>query len=395
MAPIPPAQPFWSLAQAVSAVAETRRRNPWCVLALGAAWAAVYIGPLWLMRNPRATNVEGLQFLEWFVPTLAGGLSVVAVAAGLRGFWKYPKLNCPQCRADQIRRAELVIASRNCPGCGEQMVQADQCTDQKETFSFSPLDRERLKAELDRYDRHVTRGIVAMILVPVTGALATLGWSTGFDRQRLDDLTTDNPWAGLQAVLPAILVGLITMIAALYARRRWMRQFETTCPNCEFPISSPGQLILATGNCFLCGNAIAPPPLDQVDVQSLPTVLEFQAAGRKFQRAQTRQVLVALGTWGLGMAVTACFLALPGPAQVGGILGAVSFLGSGLGCILLLIRSESVLKKLGFCCHRCDKVFEPRLLGWMIATRRCPECYSRIVADERVELPPPGAVESS
>jgi hypothetical protein len=294
-------------------------------------------------------------------------------------------LNCPHCGQKLNPHAVLVIATHNCPACGRRVV-ADPEGDAPPAFTLEELDAAHAAAA--RAQSRVLWCVLVAFLAWLVVALVVILFR---DTIRAAVGSADAADALFTAVMfvPAVCgVGV-----AVWTERRGKRT-SPKCPYCAGSLYHFTRLARLTGNCPACGRHVAQLPPDE-PAGVLPTANEFRAADRRANRSVGAALFVCAvmvaapgGLYFIQPDRTAAALEPRHGELTAAVIAAALMAGWGV-CVL-------VVAILGMCffsrrqrkrraaypvldCPRCRADLTP--VHHVIASRRCPSCRSRVLAD--------------
>ncbi len=300
-------------------------------------------------------------------------------------------LTCPHSGEGLNRHYPLVVATRNCPGCGRRVVE------EPEGDGPPPLTPQQLDAAKQAQERTTSRlcwvalaGFLLWFAVVVAIALY---------RDTIRDAvrpTADPEWVFVVGIVLPLLAGLA---AALLLVKRAERN-ALRCPHCAAGMQRFGDLVRLTGNCWQCGRRLVE-PLPEAPAGPLPAVGEFKAALRRLGGSGLKWSLGLLGALIVGFVglVTAAgqmgdlraywdeFEARNGVwAAVAAQLGlAAAWLGGAYGLLLggvfVVARRHRRLRLADplLSCPHCRAELIPS--AQVVASRRCPGCRRGVLAD--------------
>lgn len=314
-------------------------------------------------------------------------LTIAEYVAARQPGKSFKVLSCPHCRKVLNPLGPVVLATHNCPHCGRQVLAEPEGDAGAPALTLSQLD-EALAAYARAHKRTwASVGIAfgAWFGVVVLAALFadTLRAALGV-----------NDAAGWVIVATLMLPIAVGLVVGLRAEARGKRA-APPCPNCNTPLFHHVHLTRITGNCYACGHRVAEPPPEE-SAGPLPTVDEYKLAERRANRSVGAAVLL--------MAV---LLAVPGGlatfvnpdrivaaleprhgALVAAIIGAaVMFVWTAglfavaLGGMWYFSRRQHKRRAADpvLTCPSCRS--ELGMPFQVVATRRCPGCRRRVLAD--------------
>jgi hypothetical protein len=306
---------------------------------------------------------------------------------------------CPHCNV-ALFPIPLVVASRNCPGCGRRVVTEPEPSSDPPPFTSEQLDAAR-DAECRLESRVAWFVLAAFVVWMGCPLVAALFRDTIHEALRP---VMDPGWFFvLLMTVPLVVAALMIYIWVLRARRS-----APKCPGCGAELTvivrgrphNPAWVVHLTGNCGSCGRGLIPPEED-VPVGTLPTVAEFKTSSAQLARGENRADLVFLGLMVGGFAGFLSLIAsVPNPQRLWfdfenryGLMATVA-VQVGLAVVLTGTIAGLFAAGLYFIGRRKRKLREADPLltcphcraaltssGLIIATKRCPNCRCRVLAD--------------
>jgi hypothetical protein len=305
-------------------------------------------------------------------------------------------LRCPHCR-EPLGQLALVIATRNCPGCGRRVAAEPDDNDDPPPFT-----REQLDVARAADDRLETRIALTWLSVFLTcfGVLVV----TALFRDTIRDTVRpvmDPGWFLVLVLLLPLLAGATVLCA--YLERAW--RAAPKCLACDAALTRVGpqnrliRLVRLTGNCCSCGQRVAPPLPDE-PAGPPPSVGEFKASVARLARVDNIGGFAFLGLMLAGFAGFCVVVGTFDPhrfwagfEQRHGLLKtafvqaglAVVWTAAGVGFMaagfFVLDRRRRKLRAADplLNCPHCRAALTSASL--VIASRRCPGCLQRVLAE--------------
>lgn len=298
-------------------------------------------------------------------------------------------LKCPHCGQGFALNLALVVASRNCPGCGEQVVAEPDDKDHTPPFTIEQLD-----AAKETYDRTMRRVCWAALitLLPWFAVIVV----TSLYRDTIRDAVRpfiDPGWLVVPLIFLPIIGGMAAVLLIVRRAERTLR-----CPHCAAACAGQfGCQTHLTGNCWQCGRQLAELPEEAAG--PLPTIGEFKESVARHTRVELVGSCLMSGlllTYFIAVATNiprnsrwqeledrygAMGAAIDFSVQTAVVLFAWSLVL--LPLVRLLFRwlrhrreAEPLLS-----CPQCRTALLPSFR--VIASRRCPGCHRLVLADPK------------
>jgi uncharacterized Zn finger protein (UPF0148 family) len=328
---------------------------------------------------------------EWVAIAAYWGilLSFLVVFIGLICFvLARAAIHCPHCRASLEQQPGLAIATRNCGSCGRRVLGEPGGSNATPWLTREELDQIAL-AYVKR-DNWLTLAVIGATIACL-GAYAALrdrvvAWLGAYLTELAAEL-----WS---LSLPAAAA---IVILCLYLRhsRRLRSDPRAGCPHC-------GRSLLlrrdrAGANCGYCGrkaviDATAAPAADPAPLRDFE---EFRAASAYYHgRGAAKTIALALGSPAVGALLSLATVVLSGlddnataagltsPARVAlGIAIFTPFALGFAGFFVVLVRLERrTAADVRLRCPACGNVLVQSHSS-VIATRSCPKCRRRVLAE--------------
>ena len=321
-----------------------------------------------------AIPVETPLWLRWLSGACLACLLGGVVGVVIRLIRAEMALRCPCCRTaiGNLRTLLQVIPTSRCPEC-EQIIVGSEGTSIDREFGANPGGNQSTSRTYERLESRQTLWTMAR------WAAAGIVWSV-ITKLLLDHWTVAIEVVVGEVVFPfvRVLVGAPGIVIFGWGILRAYRSIEARankCPNCQESIS--GQIAALTGCCGNCGHAVRPDrvaPVDDSAIADSWTLAEFQRltqnVATRVERHVTRQALFALPI-------------------IFGLLFTMKWSGECLALTLSYIvfawflrgmwQADQMSKQI-----QCPSCAQPLLRNrwWVIASRRCCGCGSRILVKE-------------
>jgi hypothetical protein len=308
----------------------------------------------------------------------------------------FKPLRCPHCESDLRGKAAIVAATHNCTACGRRAMDPPKRDDGP---LFSPEQFDTACAAYVRAWRRAGRLFVVGFLV-LMGTFFVLAAFRDAIRPAIRPVM-DPSFFLLLALLPGIAIDVVGLVILERAAR------ALKCPHCDgrcAVVKAPHDpnLTRLTGNCANCGRRVVKesPAADEEPDGPLPTIDEFAAADRRVPLPTWLAWLVMVPMAALMIVYTAA-----NPNQLwttfeqryGVVIGttlAFALLGGyGLAQIVIGVtwirwverrhKRKRAAEPLLNCPH-CREGLSPARL--VIASRRCPKCRARVLAEPEPAL---------
>lgn len=353
-----------------------------------------------------------------------GGLPIIYVLwRADRPGKRFPYLRCRHCEGVlNLRTQKYVIATRNCPHCGKQVIRIGGpeeagnaiapalpgTTNDLPTYAEYHQDRMRESKRSTRWVWLLFGGIFAWMLFGLAAAKVAELWLTP-----------------VQSIFVALLTWLLSLpllwLVNRQARRPSPRFLAAQCPHCNVSLATQTELriVTATSHCPGCGCQVVKDgpdggrhrsSRDQVQPQSiepliaessgftrpsaLPTSEEFIAKGRRLDRFMQQHAKVAFGGIFVFIAIAGTYLAVmlasdeqlsqrpPTTIEIAPV--AILLI---LGCvwvIAVILRTETRAGTISNikCPHCQASLRDQRARYLVIASRNCPYCGQRVLRAE-------------
>lgn len=301
---------------------------------------------------------------------------------------QFKHLACPHCGTSLSRNAALVVATRNCPGCGRRVVADPDADHDRPPFTAEQLDAAHAAHSL-------ARSRASWVLLSIF--LFWLGEAVAFGLYR-DTIRAavrpviDPGWLGMSLLMLAAVTGVAIALRIMSRGER----AAPKCPSCAAPVYHITPLVRLTGNCWKCGRWLVEPTPAEEPAAALPPVAELQAAHARSNRPDWTGWLI------FAVLIAAPFgvFALGNPEEVSNAVesrhGAVA-----AAAVASVLISAWVLGLFGIMCvgvrwltrrHERRRAADPVLNcphcragllppEWAVASRRCPACRRPVLAD--------------
>jgi uncharacterized RDD family membrane protein YckC len=296
-------------------------------------------------------------------------------------------LRCPHCRQALNPLAPIVVSTHKCPRCGRQVLAEPEGNDAPPAFTLAQLDDAH--ASFTRAQSRALRSVLAAFL-----ALFVVVVVASLFRDTLRDALGPADAAGWVIVVAMLVLGAGGVVVGIREETRGKRG-APKCPHCDTPLYQFVHLTRRTGNCYECGRRLAELPPDE-PTDPLPTADEYRAAERRANRALGEglflcAVLVAAPAglhWLVRPDQTIAALEPRYDALTAAVIVFALMFGWVVGLIVVAVggiwffssrrrnrrEADPVLN-----CPHCRT--ELGLAFLAVATRRCPECRRRALAD--------------
>jgi DNA-directed RNA polymerase subunit RPC12/RpoP len=299
----------------------------------------------------------------------------------------FKPLRCPHCQKLLNPLGPIVVATHNCPACGRQVLAAPEGNDEPPALTFAQLD-DAHAASTRAQSRALRSVLVAFLAWFFVVIVASLSADT------LRDALGSRDAAGWITILTMVLPVAAGVVVGLRTEARAKRT-APKCPHCATALYHFVHLTRITGNCFACGRRLAELPPDE-PTGPLPTVGEYKAADRRANRS----VGAALFLGAVVVAIPGGLSTFANPDRMiaaleprygeltaavigsallfGWVVGLLVVAGGGIWFFSRRQRKRREADPI-LSCPRCRS--ELGLALQAVATRRCPKCRARVLAD--------------
>jgi predicted amidophosphoribosyltransferase len=349
-----------------------------------------------LLFTPLAPALSSLLAQLWGVAagwlTAAFVFVAVFLCAGAM-FWvrrNVRSLRCPHCRAPLTQQPQLVVATGNCCFCGRRALGQPS-----ESAAAPGLNRE----EFDRCAVAHANRAVGLALGVLVATFACLGAYAAGRGALVAWLGQSMPEFAAELTSLTFPGAVIVAILWFYLRqsRRGLQDPRTMCPHCGKPLLFGCRI---TGHCGHCGRQAVVETTRATTDETAPLrdFEEFRAASAYYYGpGMVKTLALSLGGLITGALLSLAVVLLSGlhdqetastfstPARVA--VGLVAFVPFALGFVWffgVLVRLErrtAADTRLQCPACRAGLVRTPAVV---IATRHCPKCRRRILAEPSV-----------